>query len=103
MDTYNGWKNYQTWLLYAWLTNDAEMYDETMRMTSEWVEGQYFDPITGLTDELRECVAYQINLGDDHAWSPFFRDLLDNTLADIDWHAIAVSFHDDYEDVTMET
>ena len=31
-ETYNGWKNYPTWAVNLWLSNDEGLYNETTRL-----------------------------------------------------------------------
>lgn len=35
---YNGWTNYETWLVNVWLTNDPWAYEESMNKAEEGVE-----------------------------------------------------------------
>lgn len=35
MERYNGWANYDTWLVVVWLQNDMDNYDKTQSMTKE--------------------------------------------------------------------
>jgi hypothetical protein len=34
-ETYNGWSNYDTWLVVLWLANDYDNYRKTTRLTDD--------------------------------------------------------------------
>ena len=38
-ETYNGWKNYPTWCVNLWLSNDEGLYRGSLRLTSLAVQG----------------------------------------------------------------
>jgi hypothetical protein len=47
-DEYNGWPNYETWAINAWLTNDYESYEQLMSIV------QNPDTLVEQADQLKE-------------------------------------------------
>ena len=103
MDTsYNGWKNYETWCVNLWLTNEEPMYRLCRSLAAEARESapdcrqvqeniwQADEAATFLlADRLKEYVEQNNPLAD----SPtMFSDLLSAALSEVDWHEVANAF-----------
>jgi hypothetical protein len=99
MTGYNGWKNYETWCVNLWLTNDQESADYWHNLAkacheTSWqvdavkrgiwteAEGARF----ALADELKDQVTDASPLADD---ATMWHDLLGAALCEVDWAEIA--------------
>jgi hypothetical protein len=81
-ETYNGWKNYPTWAVNLWLSNDEGLYRETLYR------------VGAVSDEGRAAIADSIKgyVVDDLApdlGASFAADLLGYALDCVDWYEIA--------------
>ena len=89
--TYNGWKNYPTWAVNLWLSNDEGLYETALDIARQ-VKG---DPQENLTRRLALADAYKDWVRDEvvpeiegHDLS-FAVDLAGYALACVDWVEIA--------------
>jgi len=92
--TYNGWKNYPTWCVNLWLSNDEPLYREALervRCCSDDLEvPSYFTQEEALrfsvADTFKDWVTDELapDLG-----ASFAADLLGYALGEVDWHEIA--------------
>ena len=76
-DSYNGWTNYETWLVNIWLTNDPGTYS-----AARWAA-------VDNADALREWVTEWVT--ESVPASSLTADLLGAALSEVDWHEIAES------------
>jgi hypothetical protein len=93
-DTYNGWKNYPTWAVNLWLSNDEGLYNEARERAQCCADDlevpSYFNAEQALrfsvADMLKEWVTDDLapDLG-----ASFAADLLGYALDCVDWHEIA--------------
>ena len=98
-ETYNGWKNYPTWAVNLWLSNDEPLYREALaraEMAVTYADGH--PNVTGgiwteeqcrrfvLADDLKSWVSDELapDLG-----ASFAADLLGYALGCVDWDEIA--------------
>lgn len=94
-DRYNGWRNYPTWAVNLWLSNDEGLYlgalARTEAIMSEdhptspyWTveESHRFN----VADTLKDWVTYDLapDLG-----ATFAADLMGYALGEVDWHEVA--------------
>jgi hypothetical protein len=79
-NTYNGWTNYETWLVNLWLTNEPYSYD----MLQHIIEA--FHTLSEQASELELCITSDDNYlgGESSLWS----DLLHSVIARVDWREI---------------
>lgn len=94
--TYNGWSNYETWVVNLWLSNEEGSYrywtDRTRELIAECAdEADDRSALTRLARELKEsvheeCATPKANLA---------ADLMNAALGEVDWCEIARSRIDD--------
>lgn len=107
--TYNGWKNYPTWAVNLWLSNDHGLYDmtnenvsaiigETESRSEYWTltESHKFATADMLKEFLGDLIEPCLN--DDYTGVGMVRDLIGSALADVDWHEIAEHWINDLGD-----
>ena len=79
-ETYNGWKNRETWLVALWLSNDKALYKAIMEMPE----------INSVTVALRTGYLLYKRV------CPGFNDGMDGlSLFDVDWESVAAQFTED--------
>ena len=54
MTDYNGWTNYQTWVINLWLNNDSGTCDYILELADEALETEY--PKATLMDSIKEYI-----------------------------------------------
>lgn len=87
---YNGWSNYETWVINLWLTNDSEGCDRLQSMARDCLThlGNTSDAIWELAKRIEE---------DHDECNPAgtidgpFADLLNHALGMVDWREIAAA------------
>jgi hypothetical protein len=85
--TYNGWTNYETWLVNLWLTNDqctAETMQELAAASRANDEAEW-----ELADTLKEWVDGMVD--ESVPDNGMVRDLVNAALGSVDWREIAQS------------
>jgi len=76
---YNGWVNYETWLVALWIDNDQGLYEEARRIVREGGD---------LKDYIEEIIC--LSFGDESSWpTGLVGDLLTSALAEVEWRDIA--------------
>jgi len=93
--TYNGWPNYETWLVNLWLTNDAENYAAVQQIVFDIMASGSDNPETDVAETIREevhvqwdTIANSVN-PPDATWLGFFHDMVTASMADVDWQHLA--------------
>tara|TARA_R100000306_G_C4275780_1_gene92466 strand:- start:178 stop:471 length:294 start_codon:yes stop_codon:yes gene_type:complete len=90
-DTYNGWKNKETWLVNVWLNNDYEMYQYYLgRVTDAWNNNG------NVMEELKEIV-WEI-YRDEHRESGLINDLIETSLNNVDWSRLAEHYIEEIQE-----
>ena len=88
MSEYNGWTNYETWLVNLWITNDSAEYeywlDAARTEREQWLGDR---PIAVCAARLAD--AFENNATDALGESGPLRDLLFAALDAVNWHEIA--------------
>ena len=104
-ETYNGWKNYPTWAVNMWLSNDQGTYNETRERvrevleqdhpTSEYwslAESKRFNTADMLKDFV-EDLAHE-----EYDKASMLSDLIGYALGEVDWEEIASHWVRDEEE-----
>lgn len=99
--TYNGWSNYETWLVKLWMDNDQGSYEYWRAAVQDaWahpIENQF---IESRKDRARIALADMLKTEHEDALPDvqgFAADLLNAAMSEVDWHEIASSLMDDAE------
>ena len=91
MTEYNGWTNYETWVVKLWMDNDQGTYDyfrEIVTLLPDVRPG--VAKLTALVDWLKEHHEEQVP-----DLEGFAADLLNAAMSEVNWHEIAASLIDD--------
>ena len=98
-ETFNGWKNYPTWAVNLWLSNDAGLYERALEIAEEeyrdaqdclqyktgiWTHGEALR--FNLADHLQEWVCEEVASYDE---ADLLHDLIDYALDMVDWEELA--------------
>ena len=75
---YNGWCNRETWIVNLWMTGDQRYYEQLCQITSSY---------SGLNDQA-EALEDWIRFEYDGEYSSIWADLINNSLAEVDWYEI---------------
>ena len=90
-DTYNGWKNKETWLVNVWLNNDYEMYQYYLgRVTDAWNNNG------NVMEELKEIV-WEI-YREEHREFGLINDLIETSLSNVDWSRLAEHYIEEIQE-----
>jgi len=85
-NTYNGWKNYETWAVNLWLNNEAGHYHMIREQASVL-------DIYELATYIREYVEEMMDALD--IPTSMFSDLLNAALSEVNWDEIAEGFKEE--------
>ena len=73
--SYNGWSNYETWVINLWVTGTERYYSELCRIISS--DGNLYDKAEALEDWLR----FEYDGEHSSVWA----DLVNHSLAKLNW------------------
>ena len=96
---YNGWRNYETWVVLLWIDNERGTYGYWRDAAREALRDA--EPTPPLTRREMAHPALAARLQDEvEVSAPCpgagpYADLLDAALAEVDWHELAVALLDD--------
>jgi hypothetical protein len=95
--SYNGWANYETWLVNLWLNNDEETYNLCRSLAERCFEDAV--PSEVLSREERACYLLANQLKEMlEARNPLaseasvYADLINAALCEVNWREIAIAF-----------
>lgn len=94
MSEYNGWTNYETWLVNLWIDNDQDEQEYWLERATSLLDTNY--PLMHLADELANSHKEKAT---DIASNSVFSDLLQSSLQVVNWREIAQSMLDDIEEL----
>ena len=103
MSEYNGWKNYETWVVKLWIDNDgyaggaAAVQEEAERLADENSDDRPYAVHT-LAQFIAEAIGADIDNSDDKALTQgLWADLLGRSLSAVDWDEIAEAYLEECE------
>ncbi len=82
---YNGWKNYETWCINLWLSNDEPLYRDIRELAAQHPQRR------ALALMIREYVEAMI---DEHHLTGFIADLVNASVGETDFEEIADAWLD---------
>lgn len=85
---YNGWKNYETWNVHLWLTNEEPLYDAARAIA----RAEYEYPNIGPQDALKDFVEELCPVLEEASMQA---DLLGRALANVDWAEVVEALKED--------
>lgn len=91
--TYNGWKNYETWLVNIWLSNDQgthECWQERAKNYMNWVSGDEKEAAELLSSALKDWTEEGTP-----ELTGLYADLINAALSEVDWYEIAEHYISD--------
>ena len=91
---YNGWTNYETWLVNLWLSNDQgteEMINDMAKHSKD---------VYSLMEEIKDLIE-ELNPLKDNA--DLFSDLLNGAISECNFYEIAEHYYNDNRDEEEET
>lgn len=88
---YNGWKNYETWLVYSWFNNDERLYNTASKVAADLKRGSQS------AAELAELYMGHVKSEAPDTEPGIYRDLLQSAIDNVDFHEIAAAFMEDVE------
>ena len=101
MSSYNGWKNYATWLIALHIDNDQALQGYAMEVWKngsqddcDWGLYEYGQALKEWFDELIDAINESIPN------STLVSDLLNATLSEVDWRELAEHYADTYKEIT---
>jgi hypothetical protein len=107
MQTYNGYANYETWLVSVWIDNDQYTINHWVNVAKHHYniseDRKYFtkkeEAIISFSEVMKEW--YGDSVPDSDKIGGLFSDLLHAALGSVDWHELAGKYMDQYlESVT---
>jgi hypothetical protein len=95
--SYNGWSNYETWVVNLWPGNDEDSYNTCRSLALRCVEESVADKVFSrkeraryqLANELKELIEDRNPLASE---ANVYADLLNDSLGEVNWQEIANSF-----------
>ena len=75
---YNGWSNRETWIVNLWMTGDQSYYEQLCEIISSR------DSVDNQTEALKGWIRFEY----DGEYSSLWADLINNSLAEVDWYEI---------------
>ena len=92
--SYNGWSNYETWVVNLWLGNDEDSYNTCRSLAQRCIEESVADEVFSrkeracyqLANELKEMIEDGNPLASE---ASVYADLLNASFSEINWKEIA--------------
>ena len=102
MSEYNGWSNYETWVVKLWIDNDgyaggaAAVEGEAERLATEYPDDRPYAVHT-LAQFIAEAIDSDIEKSDKALSTGLWSDLLGRALSSVGWDEIAEAYLEQYE------
>jgi hypothetical protein len=104
---YNGWSNYETWVVKLWMDNSEGDYNYWQEQTEETIKASFDAENDTWKDEAINNLENQLSDFHDSAKDELlgayaggacnvFHDLLNAAMSEVDWREIAESMIEDY-------
>ena len=90
-EKYNGYNNYETWLVALWIDND-QCYSEDVQTLAR----QYAGDSNRYASALKEYVEDMPDVSKAIETGGMVADLVNSTLSDVDWYELATMYMDEY-------
>ena len=99
-NTYNGWKNRETWLVALWFGNDEGMYRYMQDFIQELKvqEKSKDDAVVDLMEFIENFVDEQVENAQEKLGSGLLSDFLGGLSSEVDYYEIAMCELEDYEE-----
>jgi hypothetical protein len=97
---YNGWNNYETWVVALWLSNDEGSYNYWKELAEEAYkkaeEDTYLTKVENAVNELSDLIKdYLQGLNPLTETCDLYSDLISAAISEVDTHEIAKNWIDD--------
>ena len=86
---YNGWTNYETWLVALWIDNDEGSQDYWREQAADYVRRQEGREVSARTAVAQELENYYRDAAQEFKLPGMFADMLNASLDSVDWEEIA--------------
>ena len=101
--SYNGWENYETWVVKLWIDNDgyAGGAAAVAEQAKDFLSGEMGEPdaaVYALARWIEDAIDQDIDSSDEKALTQgLFADLLGRSLGKVNWGEIATAFIEEVE------
>ena len=89
-ETYNGWTNYETWLVALWIDNEEHSHHFWRDVARER------DTVYEFASEMRET--FETMAENKVGASDFWADMMGAALSEVDWHSVAGNLIDEVKE-----
>jgi hypothetical protein len=96
---YNGYNNYETWLVALWIDNDQGYLEDIESMA----DGSTLDDIGDLSTSIKEYVENMPDVSSAIESGGMVADLVNSTLSDVDWYELAELYIKNYLENNQES
>lgn len=93
-EKYNGYNNYETWLVALWIDNDQLYASDVESMASGCTD----DDVGDLSVSIKEYVENMPDVSKAIENGGMVADLVNSTLSDVDWYELAEMYIRDYKE-----
>lgn len=96
--SYNGWKNYETWCVNLWLTNNQHDYENVYAAAQDIDEDYDVWDLSKYIKHMCSEALHWHNERNSLKDASMFTDLLQNAFDNVEWYDIALAFAELAED-----
>ena len=87
--TYNGWSNYETWLVNLWIQNEQDLYSQLHDMVVT------VDTLFAAKELLEAWLDNEYDMYIENAPHGLFQDLLRGAISEVNWYEIAKNWRNE--------